>query len=735
MAVPLGVDGEQVQVGVPEGQEHPGDGGVRAVEEEAAGVGAGRAAGPGPAARLRERSDLLDLGVLSGGVGELEDLDVDPVRVGARDQGDDSRPAPGVARRPRPALPAGDGGHQVREGDRDRVGVLPGALREDLGAGVGRAARAVLVDGGQHVLVVAHPDVGVPVRALGQVVGEQVAVAGELVALGAGHRVPLHDHGSRDGRDGERVRRVDRGEECRGVHALGPCTLVVHRDDGVPVLGATRRLLVAVRGLRRGAQEVVAAVDLVGLGRPRRRPGHLDAVVPDLGRDVPGCADAPGEDEEQRAGHDEGQGGGAQTPPEPAAGPSSGGRRDRGRPGRRTLRRRGGRGPRRGRRLLRGPGGRWRRGPVDPRLLPRLRRPRGRRRARYGIPTPGRRSPVRRAHAAPFGCPPDVVRLGTEGASRYVVAAARGAIPSGCPGIGGHRSGAVGTLPLQLLLGDPADVHRVRAVDDAQRAGVRVEAGQRGVVADAGAAVQLDRPVDDVQRHPRGGDLDRGDLGAGTLGAELVDQVGGLEHQQAGLVDLDPRLGDGLAHGPLLGQRAAEGDPRLGPLDHQRQGALGHADGAHAVVDAAGAEPGLGDHEPVALAGEDVGPRHPDVGEAELRVPVLVLVPEDRQVPDDLQAGGVPGHEHHRLLVVRRAVRVGLPHDDEDLAPLVGGPAGPPLAAVDHVVVAVADDRGLDVAGVRATPRPAPSWRTRTGSRPPAAGSATAASARRCRTT
>src|SRR3712207_7841937 len=79
---------------------------------------------------------------------------------------------------------------------------------------------------------------------------------------------------------------------------------------------------------------------------------------------------------------------------------------------------------------------------------------------------------------------------------------------------------------------------------------------------------------------------------------------------------------------------------------------------------------------------------------------VLVLVPEDGQVPDDLEALGVPGDEHHRLLAVRRPVWVGLPHDDEDLAALVGGAGDPPLAAVDHVVVAVAHDRGLHVAGV-----------------------------------
>src|SRR3712207_8879689 len=63
--------------------------------------------------------------------------------------------------------------------------------------------------------------------------------------------------------------------------------------------------------------------------------------------------------------------------------------------------------------------------------------------------------------------------------------------------------------------------------------------------------------------------------------------------------------------------------------------------GAHAVVDPARAQAGLRDHEAVALAGEDVADRHPDVGEPQLRVAVLVLVPEHRQVPDDLQAGGV----------------------------------------------------------------------------------------------
>jgi glyoxylase-like metal-dependent hydrolase (beta-lactamase superfamily II) len=82
-------------------------------------------------------------------------------------------------------------------------------------------------------------------------------------------------------------------------------------------------------------------------------------------------------------------------------------------------------------------------------------------------------------------------------------------------------------------------------------------------------------------------------------------------------------------------------------------------------------------------------------------VPVLVLVAEDGQVSFDGHPGSVPGHQDHRLLPVRVRGRVGLAHHDEDLAPRVGGPADPPLAAVDHVVVTVPGYPGRNVRGIR----------------------------------
>ncbi|MNO66351.1 hypothetical protein D3C76_571370 [compost metagenome] len=78
-----------------------------------------------------------------------------------------------------------------------------------------------------------------------------------------------------------------------------------------------------------------------------------------------------------------------------------------------------------------------------------------------------------------------------------------------------------------------------------------------------------------------------------------------------------------------------------------------------------------------------------------------MVVAEHLEHARDRHAGAVHRHQDHRLLAVRRGVRIGLAHHDGDRAARVADPARPPLAAIDHVVVAVADDAGLDVGGVR----------------------------------
>jgi Enoyl-(Acyl carrier protein) reductase len=85
--------------------------------------------------------------------------------------------------------------------------------------------------------------------------------------------------------------------------------------------------------------------------------------------------------------------------------------------------------------------------------------------------------------------------------------------------------------------------------------------------------------------------------------------VAGLVAQEWRLFDLQPGLGDLMLRDALVGQRPAEGQPGLGALGEQRQGALGGAEGAHAVVDTAGAEADRGGGDPAALLADDVGDR------------------------------------------------------------------------------------------------------------------------------
>ena len=103
-------------------------------------------------------------------------------------------------------------------------------------------------------------------------------------------------------------------------------------------------------------------------------------------------------------------------------------------------------------------------------------------------------------------------------------------------------------------------------------------------------------------------------------------------------------------------------------------------------MDAAGAEPALRDLEAAPLAQQDVLDRHAHVLELDLGVAVRrVVIAEHGQRPQDLHARRVARHQDHRLLLVARRVRIGLAHQDEDLAARVHRARGPPFAAVDDV--------------------------------------------------
>ena len=79
-----------------------------------------------------------------------------------------------------------------------------------------------------------------------------------------------------------------------------------------------------------------------------------------------------------------------------------------------------------------------------------------------------------------------------------------------------------------------------------------------------------------------------------------------------------------------------------------------------------------------------------------------VVVAEHAKHTNETHARRVDGNQDHRLLPVPVGIcRVGLAHEDEDLAARIGTAGRPPFAAVDHVVIAVADDRRFDVRRIR----------------------------------
>ena len=245
-------------------------------------------------------------------------------------------------------------------------------------------------------------------------------------------------------------------------------------------------------------------------------------------------------------------------------------------------------------------------------------------------------------------------------------------------------------------------MHFVGAVGQTQGAHVRPGIGQESVLADAHRPVGLNRAIDHAQGHFGGDDLDHGDFLTGLFIAHLVHHLGGLQRHQPGLVDLDARSRDLLADGVEFGKLAAEAFPRLDAITHGFQRAFGDPDGAHAVMNPSRAEPALGDLETTAFAQDQIFGRHAHVVEADLGMAFRrVVIAKNMQRAFDRHARRVERHEDHRLLLVTLGRRIALAHDDGDLAVRGHRPGGPPLAAVDDVVIAVAPDLGRDIGGVR----------------------------------
>jgi hypothetical protein len=86
-----------------------------------------------------------------------------------------------------------------------------------------------------------------------------------------------------------------------------------------------------------------------------------------------------------------------------------------------------------------------------------------------------------------------------------------------------------------------------------------------------------------------------------------------------------------------------------------------------------------------------------DVAVNDLTMAVLVGVAEGGQVANHLDPRRVERDENHAVAPVRIGLGVADAQDDRELAARVAGAGAPPLAAADHVLVAVAADAGGEI--------------------------------------
>ena len=105
---------------------------------------------------------------------------------------------------------------------------------------------------------------------------------------------------------------------------------------------------------------------------------------------------------------------------------------------------------------------------------------------------------------------------------------------------------------LHFKPGDLIPVYLIRSVGEANYTGVRVGMSEAKIIRDPATAMHLYRPIDDLAGHVRSRNLDHADFLARFAIAKPVHLIGGGQHQQAGLVDENARLGDTLARDALF---------------------------------------------------------------------------------------------------------------------------------------------------------------------------------------
>src|SRR5690606_17860791 len=186
-----------------------------------------------------------------------------------------------------------------------------------------------------------------------------------------------------------------------------------------------------------------------------------------------------------------------------------------------------------------------------------------------------------------------------------------------------------------------------------------VRASEEKIFADSGRAMRLDSPVNYLAGHFGCDNLDHRDFEAGPLITHLAHFAGGIQNQQARLIDQDASLGDAFASDAVIGQPLTESHALAGSAAHGLERSFGAADESHAVMNPAGPKPALGDLETAPFAQQYVVGGNAYVLETQLRMAMgSVVISEYRQVPDHGNAGSRHRHQYHGLLFMAVSIVV-----------------------------------------------------------------------------
>ncbi len=119
------------------------------------------------------------------------------------------------------------------------------------------------------------------------------------------------------------------------------------------------------------------------------------------------------------------------------------------------------------------------------------------------------------------------------------------------------------------------------------------------------------------------------------------------------------------------------------------------------MMNAAGTQTALRNLEATPFAKQQILGWNQHIGECHLCMAVRgMIIAVNRQEALHLDTRRLEIDQDHRLLTVDVCLRVGLSHQDRELASRVAGTRRPPFAPVDDIMVAIPPDRGADVGGI-----------------------------------